>query len=194
MFQHNLTEVVSGYGTLATVAGLTVKEEGNDAFHKTILTLNGVVITTADGTTPATDAHWGTLALYTLPAGHIVFLGAHVVFPLGLIIAGAGGISDTADLEIGVGTTARTNGTNFALQATEDNIVPGQVGVDLTGGTSDAIESSQLAAALFYDGSTTAAVVNLNVVTLDDADAGVTADTLTVSGTITLLWTLQGVD
>ena len=184
-------------GTLASVTGLTVVERGNAAVHKTILTLDEVDVTMTDGTTPATDAMFGTKALYTFPAGHIVILGAHEVFPLAGLEATTGGgtgLSDTADLEVGVGTTARANGTNFALQTAEDNIVPGQTGVDLTAGTSDAIESNQLAAALFFDGSASAAVANLNAVTLDDADAGTTADVLKVSGTITLLWTMQGDD
>jgi hypothetical protein len=185
---------INSHGTLATVTGLTVKEYGNAAVHKTVLTLDEVAITMTDGTTPATDAMWGTKALYTFPVGHVLILGAHQVYPLGLIAATTGGgtgLSDTADLEIGVGTTARANAANFALAAAEDNIVPGQAGVDLVAAISDAIESNQLAAVLFFDG-TTACVANLNAITLDDADAGTVADILVVSGTITILWTMQG--
>lgn len=187
---------LNSYGTLGTTTGLSVVERGNAAVHKTIISLANVAMTMTDGTTPATDAMWGTVPLYTFPTGHIVVLGAHLVFPLGLIIAtvaGGGGLADDADLEFGVGTTARANQTNFALAAAEDNIVPEQVGVDLTSATSDAIESSQLAAALFFDG-TSGAVANLNFITTDDADAGTVADELDLTGTLTLLWTMQGND
>jgi len=35
-------------------------------------------------------------------------------------------------------------------------------------------------------------VANLNIVTVDDADAGVLPDLLTLNGTITIVWTLVG--
>lgn len=188
---------INNHGTLESVTGLSVEEYGNAALHKTVITLDAVELDTTDGSTPATDAAWATQKLYTFPEGHVVVVGAHQVYPLGKIEAvtgGGGGLSDTADLEIGVGTTARANASNFQLQTAEDNIVPGQAGVDLTSKTSDAIESSQLAAALFFDGSASAAAANLNVVTLDNADHGTSADKLKVSGTITILWTMQGND
>lgn len=193
--------ILNSHGTLASVTGLTVEEYGNAAAHKTVLTLVDVEIVVIDGVTHATDAAWGTKALYTFPIGHVRFLGAHQVYPLGKVEAvtgggvdgASGGFADNADIEIGVGTTARSNATNFQLQTAEDNIVPGQAGVDLTSATSDAIESSQLAAALFFDG-TTACVANLNAVTLHGADYGSDPDILKVSGTITMLWTMMGDD
>jgi len=184
-------------GTKGAAAGISVVEKGDGAVHKTVITLATVAVTITDGTVPATDAAWGTIPLYTFPQGHIVILGAHEVFPLGGIVAvtgGGGGLSDTADLEIGVGTAARANASNFALGATEDDIIPGQAGVDLVAKASDAIESNPLGAALFYDGSAAAVVANLNVCTLDDGDSGVNSDTLNVSGTITIIWTIMGDD
>jgi hypothetical protein len=186
--------ILNSVGVVATKTGLSVIERGNAAIHKTILTLDEVEIITTDGTTPATDAHWGTQPLYTFPVGRILFLGSHMVFPLGKIIAtvgGGGGLSDTADLEIGVGTTARGNASNFALAAAEHNIIPEQTGVDLVAAISDAIESSVSTAVLFFDG-TSSCVANLNIITSDDADAGTSADLLKISGTITMLWTMLG--
>lgn len=199
----NLEAVTSGNdpnpvhdaGTPEVVAGMTVVERGDGAVHKTIITLLNVEVAIADGTVPATDAAWGTLLLYTLPEGHAVMFGGHQIYLTGNINAtGTGALTATADLEVGVGTTARANASNFALQAAEDNLVPGQAGVDLVGFASDADESNQLAAVLYFDGSAGAATVNLNVVTLDDGDAAPGVDTLSVSGTITLIWTLQGDD
>ena len=192
---------LNSHGTLASVAGLTVEEYGNAAAHKTILTLVDVEVTVIDGVAHATDAAWGVKALYTFPVGHVLFLGAHQTYPLGKLAAvtgggvdgASGGFADDADIEIGVGTTARANATSFALAAAEDNIVPGQNGVDLTTKTSDAIESSQLATDLFFDG-TTACVANLNVVTLHGSDYGSDPDVLKVSGTITIIWTMMGDD
>ena len=187
---------LNNHGTLTSKTGLTVQEYGNAALHKTILTLDSMAMASTDGTTPATDAAWGTQKLYTFPQGHVIIFGAHQVFPLGKLIATTGGgtgFADAADFEIGVGTAVRANGTNFALQATEKDIVPAS-DCDLTTKASDAIESAQLAAALYKDGSASAITANLNFCTLDDADHGTVADILTVSGTITILWTMQGDD
>ena len=181
-------------GAVGATAGISIVERGNAAAHKTVITLTDVALATTDGTIPATDAHFATLPLYTFPTGRILFLGAHYVFPVAGIVAtvgAGGGLSDTADLEVGVGTTARANGTNFELQATEDNIVPGVATVDLVAASSDAIEASNLTATLHFDGTTTN-VANLNIVTVDDADAGVLPDLLTLNGTITIVWTLVG--
>lgn len=181
---------LNSLGTLGVISGVSVVERGNAAMHKTIITLAEVVITMTEGSTPGTDAVWGTLPLYTFPVGHVIFLGAHAVFPLGLIEAGTGGLTDTADLEFGMGTLARGNTSDFALAATEKNIIPENVCTQMVSGLSVAIESAVLAAALFFDG-TTACVANLNFITSDDADC-TGNDTLIVSGTITMLWTMQG--
>ena len=188
---------INSYGTIGTASGLSVVERGNAALHKTTITLTDAVITMTDGTTPATDAMWGTLPLYTFPQGHLLLHGSHVVYPLGKVTAGTGGgagLSDTADLEMGVGTTARANASNFALAAAEKNLVDELVLAQLVGGTTAAIESIAAAAAVFFDGSASAAVANLNFITSDDADAGTSPDTLIVSGTVTLLWSIQGDD
>ncbi len=188
---------LNSFGAIGSGDGISLVERGNAAIHKTIITLTDRVIVMTDGTTPATDAMFGTSPLYTFPEGHVVVLGAHVVFPLGKVTAGTGGgagLSDTADLEFGIGTTARANQTNFALAAAERNIIPELVLAQMVGGTTAAIESFQASAALFFDGSASAAIANANFITSDDADAGTTADTLIVSGTITLLWTMQGDD
>ena len=82
---------IDSHGTVATVTGLTVKEYGNAACHKTILTLDEVEVATLDGTTPATHAAWGTKDLYTFPEGHVVILAAHQIYPSGGLEARDGG-------------------------------------------------------------------------------------------------------
>lgn len=191
---------IDTYGTLATVTGLSVREYGNGAVHKTIMTLDEVEVSTLDGTTPATHAAWGTKDLYTFPEGHVTILGAHQIYPVGgleVTTGGGAGIKDTAELEIGVGSVARGDAGDFDLNtvSTNNNIVPLVVAAALSSGASAAIESSPAAATSFIDGSAGAVVAKLNVITAtDDADHGPLPDILKVSGTITIIWTVQGND
>ncbi len=186
---------LNSVGTVGTTTGVSAVERGNAAMHKTIITLSAVAIAMTDGDTPATDANFGTLKLYTFPEGHVILHSAHFVFPVAGFVAvtgGSTGLSDTADLEVGVGTTARANASNFALAAAEHDIVPENTGVDLVAGSSDAIESSISTATLRADGSAAAKTANLNIITSDDADSGTTDDVLTTNGTITLIWSMVG--
>jgi len=186
-------DAVDSVGTVATKTGLSVIEKGNGAIHKTVLTLDSVAMASTDGTTPATDGAWGTQDLYTFPQGQIVILGAHQVYPSGKIIATTGGgtgFSSTANIGMGVGSVAAANSTEFGLSTTEEDIIAEQAGIDLVAKISDAIESSINAALVPLDGSTTAITAKLNFRTLADGEHGTVADVLTVSGTITIIWTM----
>lgn len=190
MLQHRLIDNVADHGVLPVVSGLTVVEKGDAAFHKTILTLDEVVVDMTDGSTPGTDAMWGTKLLYSFPAGKTAVLGAHQIYPAAGFVAGAGGIADDANFEVGVGQGARENDSNFVLASVEDDIIPGQNAVTLASGVSDGPEASQLNASKHL--ASDANVMNLNIITRDDADAGTAADTLTVSGVITIIWASYG--
>lgn len=184
-------------GTLPEKTGLTVVEKGDGAVHKTVITLDEVSIVSTDGAAPAADGAWGTQLLYTFPQGHINVLGLHIVFPLaGLeaVTGGGTGFSDTADFELGVGTVAAAQDTQFDLNGGDEEDVVAAIDCDLTSGTSDAIESSANGTAATVDGSAAALTYNLNFRTRDDADHGATADALLVSGTFTILWTCLGDD
>lgn len=195
-----------GYDTLAThsigavpsVAGISVAERGNAAMHKSIITLDDLTFTTTDGTTPATDGAWASQLLYTFPEGHIMILGAHLLIPVAGLVAvtgGGTGLSDTADFEIGVGTTAADNQTAFGLAgvATDENVITGQVAA-LVAGSNTPLTAAANSTPATYDGSTTAAKLYLNLRTIDDADHGTVADALTTGGTLTVLWTPLGDD
>lgn len=187
---------IHSVGAVTSKTGLTVVEKGNGAVHKTVLTLDEVELTSTDGTDAPNDAAWATQTLYTFPVGHVNILGAHAVFPLAGIEAvtgGGGGFSDTADFGIGVGTVAIAQAVGFGLAGTEEDVVA-EMDVDLTSKTSDAIESAANGTAATHDGSASAIDIHLNVGTLDDADHGVAADTLKVSGTITIVWSVLGDD
>jgi len=188
-------DATDSVGTLETVSGLSVSEKGDGAVHKTIITLLNVDMTITDGSTPGTDGAWGTLKLYTFPEGHVNILGTHMLCPLGGIEAvtgGGTGLSDTADIEVGVGSVASANATAFGLEnGTQEDIVEA-LDVDLTAKTSDAAETAVDGTAVVYDGASTASSLNLNARTLDDADSGTGADILRVDGTLTVVWTILG--
>ncbi len=188
-------DAIDSVGTLETVTGLSVVEKGSGAIHKTIISLDEVSQASTDATTNGAQT---TKKLYTFPQGQIVILGAHAVFPLGLIESqspGGTGYSDTADFSIGVGSATVVVAVD--LTTTEQNICA-KMDVDLAivtvNAESDAIESGINAALLPLDGSTTAIPVWLNTSTLDDADHGTAADELKISGTITIVWTVLGND
>lgn len=185
------------YGTLGAATGISVVEQGDAGAHLTTITLDEVEVTITDGTTPATDGAWGTVPIYTFPPAHVRVQATHHIYPKKDIEAvagngptGATGLSPTADLEVGIGVTARTQASNFALQTNEENICA-SVDVDLTSGESDAKESAASTAAVYFD-ATSGVTIHLNVVGLGNDDCGTAGDTLLVSGTITLNWLCCG--
>ena len=191
------SDAIDSIGTLETVSGLTAVEKGNAAVHKTILTLVEVALASTDGTTAGTDGAWGTDKLYTFPEGHVTIHAAHMVSALGGIEAVTGGddgFSNTANIEVGVGSVASAQATAFGLEnGTQEDIIDA-LDVDLTAKTSDAIESTANSTPATYDGSTTPSTLNLNFRTLADGDHGLNADVLKISGTITVVWSLLGDD
>ncbi len=184
-------DAVDSVGTLETVTGLSVVEKGNGAIHKTVITLATVSCVSTDA---GANGAQTTKKLYTFPEGQIVILGAHAVFPLGLIESqspGGTGYADDTDFSIGVGSATVVVAVD--LTTTEQNICA-KMDVDLaivtTNPESNAIESGINAALLPLDGSGTAIPVWLNTSTLDNADHGAAADELVISGTITIVWTM----
>lgn len=183
-------------GTITSKTGLTLVEKGSGAIHKTVFTFAAMEMISTDGTDSTNDATWGTQKLYTFPVGHISFLGSHIQFPLGSLVAvtgGGGGFSDTADFGIGVGTVAIAQAVGFGLEGTEEDICA-EMDVDLTSKTSDAIESVATGTVVVFDGTGGAKTLNLNYGTLDDSDHGTVADVLKVSGILTVLWSCLGDD
>ena len=169
-----------GNGTKASVTGLTVKEYGTPILHKTVLKFDDVSIVMDDVSGASTS---GGKKIYDFPAGSIVIVGAEVDVT-GL--AGAGGISNSADGDVGVGTVV-ANTTN-TLSSTEQDIISTTEIAQFASGTGPV--HAQKAAASFHDGTSTAKDVYLNFL-FDDADSSAD-DTLTVNGTVTLYWLNQG--
>ena len=149
--------------------------------QKTVLTITDLEVTMVDAA--AAGAH-GSAPLFTFPAGNIVILGA--VGEIG-IVAGAGGLADTAAVVAAVGTVVTAN-DNATLTSTEADIVPSTTAT-LTDGANAAVNMQSTAVAI-KDGTASAGVARLNFAV---ADAGSSADdTLTVNGTITITWVNLG--
>ena len=179
-----LIDQANGVGTTGSVAsasGVTASHSSGGVF-KTVLTLTNTVITMTDA--GAAGSH-GTLKVMDFPAGNIAFLGATTDLA---IVAGAGGITDTAAVVGGVGTA--TVGTGDAtLTTTEQDLVP-STAATLTAGAGAFDGQSLTANIAVFDGTTTPIDAWLNFAV---PDAGSTAnDTLTVNGTITLVWSNLG--
>lgn len=184
-------------GTIVSKTGLTLVEKGSGAIHKTVFTFDEMPVVSVPGSTQGTDGDWGTQKLYTFPVGHISYLGSHCQFPvagLAAVTAGGGGFADDADFEIGVGSVASAQATAWGLEdGTQEDIVTA-LDVDLTSGTSDAIESAATGTVVVFDGTGGAETLNLNFRCLADADHGGNADVLKISGVLTILWSCLGDD
>lgn len=170
-----------GTGT-ANGAGVAAVERA-DHVRSTTITITDLVIDTTDATTAG--AH-GTHKLYDFPEGYIRVFGA--VMDL-TTAAGEGGITDTAQLVGSLGSAA-VGTDNAVLGGTEADIIPSTAGTLTAGaGTLKGLTGAQEALALL-DGTTTAADLHLNIAI---PDAGSTADdTVTVNGTITIMWANLG--
>lgn len=163
----------------AAGTGVTAAEAVTGIF-KTTLTFDDLVVAMTDA--GAAGSH-GAQKIYDFPAGNIVILGATTDLD---IVAGAGGLAANAAIVAGIGsvTVGTDNGT---LTSTEANIVPSTAATLSTG---EGAFAGQSTGVTVLDGTATAADTFLNFAV---PDAGSSAnDTLTVSGTVTLVWLNSG--
>ena len=167
----------------ASAASLvTVAEYGDGVVHKTVITMASMVITVADS---AGTGQYGSIKIYDMPVGVIAILGATLNSTITLVEANW---TDTAEGDVAVGTIAVTNASD-AMSGTEQDIIPTTAIPALTAqvGAMDAASTATELAAGVWDGTGGAKDVYLNVL-IDDAAAHAAADTLTVTGTLTLVW------
>lgn len=149
---------------------------------KTVITLSGLEVTMTDATTAGSH---GTVKVYDFPECNMFFLGGTCDLT---IVAGDGGITDTAAVVGAVGTAA-VGVDNATLTGTEADLIPSTAST-LTAGAGVTKGKTLTAGAVVFDGTATAKEAHLNFAV---PDAGSTAnDTLTVSGTITLVWSNLG--
>lgn len=163
----------------AAGAGVAASEK-DGVVHKTVLTLTAQSITMTDATTAGCH---GSQKIYDFPAGNILILGATTDLA---VVAGSGGITDTASVVGSIGSAA-VGTDNATLLSTEANIVPSTAATLTSGAGAMDGEST---ATVMLDGTATAIDAYLNFAV---PDAGSSAsDTLTVDGTITILWVNLG--
>lgn len=169
---------ISGVGA-KNGATVTVSEEGNSVVHRTVLTLTATPITLTD---EAGAGQYGGVKIYDLPVGLIQFLGARI--DAGITLT-ATQWTDTAEGDVGLGTTAVTDGN--ALATTEQNIIPTTAIAAMVAqaGPIDA-SSSITQAGVVVDGTGGALDVFLNV-RIDDAAAHIT-DGGFITGVVSFTW------
>lgn len=149
---------------------------------KTVITLSGLEVAMTDATTAGSH---GSVKVYDFPECNMFFLGGTCDLT---IVAGGEGITDTAAVVGAVGTTA-VGVDNATLTGTEADLIPSTAST-LTAGAGVTKGKTLTAGAIVFDGTSTAKDAYLNFAV---PDAGSTADdTLTVSGTITLVWSNLG--
>lgn len=167
---------------------VTVKEYGDNAVHKTVLTLvntpvSVVSVTTGNGV--------GGTKVYDFPAGYIQNHGCVADLSISIATAKQADFTDgTPEGDIGIGTVAPANADALGTDATDDNFATATAFT-----MSSYVDSSVTLppeASANYNGSSTPIDLYVNVL-VDAADIvdGVTTEVL-ISGTITVVWSLLG--
>ncbi|MBF0358869.1 MAG: hypothetical protein HQL70_09695 [Magnetococcales bacterium] len=181
-------QVIKSGGKITTEDGVgtkngdtvTVAETAHN-FHTTVLTLTATPITLTDD---AGVGQYGGVKIYDMPAGNHLFLGAVVDADITLTEAAW---ADTAEGDIGVGTTAVTDGN--ALATTEQNIIATTAIAALAAQTGP-INAGSADVATIAAAGTTDSDIYLNV-RIDD-DAAHATGSGTITGTVTLVWANLG--
>lgn len=172
------TDLRTLLGAASAVPAATITRETAAMIPiKETLTLSSFSVTVAN----TTGASFGASKIYDFPAGRILILGA--VADLSFNWAGQD-IGATGSGDFSVGSTATADAT---LSSTDVNIIASSAMTDpFVAGVGAGVGSS--AAAVYLDGTTTAADAYLNII-IDDADVSDAAsDIVLVSGTITLYY------
>ena len=170
----------SGVGAIVAATGLSLVEQGNSVIHKTIFTFSAVTFAVNDA--GAGDEGWGTLPLYTFPAGGIRIMGASsdIAITGGTSIGTGSGSGDFA-----VGSTASTDESALATTLA-DIILSAALTEPFVGGAGDANSILYSTAAGALNGTSSAVEAHLNMI----FDAGdVPGNTsITLNGTVTIVW------
>ena len=163
-------------------ATVTVVESGSAAVHKTVLTLTATPVTMTDA--GAAGSHGG-VKVYDLPAGVIIRGGCVANLTTA---AGSGGIADGAAVVWALGTAAPATDNATLVGTNEADFIASFAGTLTSGAGTFAKYGEPSATSL--DGHTTAIDIFLNAA-VPDADSSAD-DTLTVSGTVTCIWSSSG--
>ena len=180
----NMTKDTGNVGA-ANGATVTATEytDASGTFHKTVLTLAATPLTLRD-----TEQGKG-VKVYDFPEGFITVLGGHMEIAVTTTSVINGTLNASKTLSIGVGSTTQANGT---LATTEQDIVnvgstTSSATINVAGATGTCVNTTPKG----FDGSATPvdAYLNIGVPTGTDIDADAT---VTVTGSITILWAYLG--
>ncbi len=156
---------------------VTATEYGNGIVHQTVLTLAATPITLTDD---AGAGQYGGVKLYDFPAGNIFVVGAVIDADILLLTP----FIDTAEGDIGLGTTAVTDGN--ALATTEQNIIITTAIAAMVAKAGPVNAQSADVATLAAAGTTDSDLyLNLRI---DDNVAHATTPGNTITGTVTITW------
>lgn len=168
---------VSGAGTVGT--GTTASEQGSSVVHKTVLTMDDVLVTVGN----TTGISFGGTKIYDFPAGRILVLGV-TADDISFDVTNAGNVTPIAIThggDISIGTTAPTDGT---LTNADVDLLPSTSIDPISAG----VAGAALAASAQFDGTATAKDAFFNII-IDDADvADGASDVLMVNGVVTIHW------
>jgi len=163
----------------ASQTGMTVKDIGVGGYHTTTLTLT-------DWPLVVTDAlAYAGKQLLDFPEGRVYVIGAIAVAQFGVTTVRASTINNSSTIDWSIGTATASNVVLSATMIDLGVLVDEQaIGDDSAYG---AAGNSVLAAAAFFDGTSTAKDAFFNVAFSDNTD--IDADgTLKITGTIQITW------
>jgi len=162
----------------AAGSNATAAEYGDGYRHATVLT--GISIAHAVGNVSAEAV---TGVIYTFPEGAIIVHGSLVD-----LVVSAPSITDND--EIGLGSAAAAD--DDTLTGTEEDILTGAAGGAITSaGTNYEANGLPGTSPVLFDGTAAAVTANLNLCSGTGNTWGA-ADTITVAGTVTILWSYLG--
>lgn len=139
--------------------------------QRTVLTLTDVAITIAEGST----VEYGSQLIYTFPQGAIKLIGVSI----NLTAVATANFAGTGAGDFALGSAAATDQT---LAGTDLTWSTDSAAMTVTTTASDLHDQGEIVA--LYDGTTTPGPVYLNL-TMDNGES---TGTITVNGTITLIW------
>lgn len=173
--------------TLAAVSGLTATTYTQDGIHmRTVFTLASVQVTMADGTS---HLSYGSLKLCDFPTGFLFRQGGCFDLTALRSVGGATGLNTGAALVISLGSAAADNGAT--LTGNEVSFIA-STGTTLSSFVAAASTTSSSPATTLLGTASTAVSLYFNAAANSSETTTTGADTLTLSGTFLLDWTIVG--
>ena len=170
-------------GAVAPATGLTVKIDWQGGSYRAVFTLKDMAITVTDALAYASQK------LFTFKEGKVRLKGGTASLAFAVTTTRASTINDSAAMDWSIGSAAASSSTLATTMV--DFIAKQDKTLDGTGSAYTTAQAADFAAAATFDGTSAAKAIYLNVAfpTATDIDAD---GTLTVSGTLTLLFELWG--